>query len=98
MWLGNTTLRKQYSALYNIVRYKGDTIATVMAFSPLNVTFRRDLSGPRIVAWNSLLRHLAPMQLTDEFGWNLHDSGSFSVDSMYKAQIHPKIPDDFFDN
>ena len=29
-WLGNTTLREQYTALYNIVRHKGDTIATVM--------------------------------------------------------------------
>jgi hypothetical protein len=29
-WLGNTTLREQYSALYSIVRHKSDTIATVM--------------------------------------------------------------------
>ena len=33
-WLGNTTLRDQYPALYNIVRHKGDTLATVMQESP----------------------------------------------------------------
>jgi hypothetical protein len=38
-WLGNTTLHKQYPALYNIVRHKSDTIAMVMETSPLNVTF-----------------------------------------------------------
>ena len=36
-WLGDTTLQEQYPALYNIVRHKGDTIATVMQSSPPNV-------------------------------------------------------------
>jgi hypothetical protein len=48
-WLGTTTLREQYTALYSIVRHKGDTIAKVMECSPPNVTFRRDLSGHRLV-------------------------------------------------
>jgi hypothetical protein len=39
-WLGTTTLRDQYPALYNIIRHKGDTIAKVMASSPPDVTFR----------------------------------------------------------
>ena len=29
-WLGDTTLREQYPALYNIVRHKSDTIAIIM--------------------------------------------------------------------
>jgi hypothetical protein len=69
-WLGNATLREQYSALYSIVRYKGDTIAKVMETSPPNMTFRRDLSGQRLVFWNALLQRLANIQLQpvhDEF-------------------------------
>ena len=37
IWLGNATLRDQYPALYNIVRHKGDMLATVMQESPPNV-------------------------------------------------------------
>jgi hypothetical protein len=44
-WLCTTSLREQYPALYNIVRHKGDTIAKILETSPLNVSFRRDLSG-----------------------------------------------------
>jgi hypothetical protein len=52
--------------LYSIVRYKSDTIAKVMVTSPPDVTFRRDLLGPRLTDWNALL----PVQLSsgsDEF-------------------------------
>jgi hypothetical protein len=44
-----------YPALYDIVRHKSDTIATVMATSPPDVTFRRDLIDHRLEAWNALL-------------------------------------------
>ena len=43
-WLGNTTLQEQYPALYNIIRNKSDTIATVMQSSPPNA-----IIGPRLV-------------------------------------------------
>jgi hypothetical protein len=39
-WLDNAPLHEQYPALYNIIRHKSDTIAIVMATSPLNMTFR----------------------------------------------------------
>jgi hypothetical protein len=52
-WLGNATLREQYHALYSIVRYKSDTIVKVMATSPPDVSFRRDLVGQRLVAWDA---------------------------------------------
>ena len=66
-WLGNTTLREQYPALYNIVlsRHKSDTLAKVLETSPPNVTFRRDLIGPRLTSWNELLQRLALVNLTD---------------------------------
>ena len=59
-WLGTTTLREQYPALYNIVlgRHKSDTIAQVMESSTPNVTFRTDLVGPRLASWNELLQRL----------------------------------------
>lgn len=86
-----------YPALYNIVRYKDETIAKVLASSPPNVTFRRTLLGPRLALWNSLLQRLSTIQLfdgPDVFRWNLLESGKFSVGSMYKALIQPSIPVD----
>jgi hypothetical protein len=53
-WLGTTTLREQYPALYSIVRYKGDSLQKVMESSPPSMAFRRDLIGPRLAAWNEL--------------------------------------------
>jgi hypothetical protein len=96
-WLGNGPLREQYPALYSIVRHKSDTIALVMANSPPNVIFRRDLIGPRLPAWNALLHRLESIQLStgpDEFRWNLHPNGNFSVRSLYNAIIQCDIPVD----
>ena len=89
-WLGNTTLKDQYPALYSIVRHKSDTLAMVMQSSPPTMTFRRDLVGPRLEAWNTLLGSLAMIHLSpglDIFCWSLHENGKFSVDSMYRALI-----------
>ena len=96
-WLGQTTLREQYPALYDIVRYKGDTLAKVMGSSPPNVSFRRSLHRPRQASWNALLMRLDSVQLThgsDRFQWNLNKNGLFSVDSMYKVLIQSDIPID----
>jgi hypothetical protein len=63
-------LREQFPTLYNIVWHKSDIIATAMATSPPKVSFRRDLIGPRLDAWNSLLQRLDSTQLSpgpDEF-------------------------------
>jgi hypothetical protein len=71
----------------------------VLESNPPNVTFRRNLYGPRLVSWESLLQRLAlenllqrlaSVQLTDEkdeFQWNLYENGKFSVASMYNALI-----------
>jgi hypothetical protein len=52
-WLGNTSLREQYPALYAIVLHKGDTLAQVLEANPPNMTFRRNLFAPRLVSWES---------------------------------------------
>jgi hypothetical protein len=95
IWLGPTTLRDQYPALYNIVRQKGDTLADVLEFFPPVISFRRDLIGPRLASWTELLQRLASVQLeqgTDEFKWNLTKNGIFTVGSMYRALIQPVVP------
>ena len=53
-WPGNAPLKDQYPALYNIVHHKSDTLAVVMQSFPPVMTFRRDLIGPRLKAWNAL--------------------------------------------
>jgi hypothetical protein len=94
-WLGNEPLMEQYPALYRIACYKSDTIDVVMSATPPNVSFTRDLIGPRLASWHALQARLALIQLTDErdeFRWNLNGKGIFSVDSMYKALIHSDLP------
>jgi hypothetical protein len=66
-----------------------------MVTSPSDVTFRRDLIGPRLVAWNALLQCLDSLQLlvgSDKFRWNLHPNGKFSVGSLYNEIIQSDIP------
>jgi hypothetical protein len=68
-----------------------------MATSPPNVTFRRDLIGPRLVPWKALLLRVESIQLTiglNEFCWNLHLNGNFSVRSLYSVIIQSDIPID----
>jgi hypothetical protein len=96
-WLDNAPLSEQYLALYRIVRRQGDTIATVMATSPPNTTFRRVLLGQRLVAWNTLIHWLEDIQLSpelDKFRWNLHVDGIFSVKSLYNAILISDLPVD----
>jgi hypothetical protein len=65
-----------------------------MTTSPPEVTFRRELIGPRLVAWNALLQRLDSIQLSagpDEICWKLHSNGNFSVGSLYNAIIQSDI-------
>jgi hypothetical protein len=89
-WLGTSPLREQYPCLYHIVRHKQATIAEVFSSLPVNFSWRRDLIGPKLVAWNELLPRIANITLTqepDEFRWNLLRSGQFFVKSHYMALI-----------
>jgi hypothetical protein len=72
-----------------------------MESSPPSMTFRRNLSGQRLLAWNALLQRLANTQLQDghdEFRWNLHENGKFSVASIYNALILSDVPIDKVSN
>jgi hypothetical protein len=94
-WLGTTTLREKYPALYRIVRHKDVTLQDVMETSPPSMTFRRDVVGPRLASWNELLHKLASVQLVqgkDIFRWELNKNGIFSVKSMYEALIEAIQP------
>jgi hypothetical protein len=93
-WLGSTSLREQYPALYDIVRHKGHIIAHVLESYPPNMTFRRNLYGPRLISWEALCQRLANI-LTDgkdEFHWNLLENGKFSVASLYNALTLSDLP------
>ena len=89
-WLGNFTLSQQYPSLYNIARKKHISIATVFNSIPLNISFRRGLVGNNLVLWYNLVARIAQVRLNDRedvFKWGLHQSGIFSVHSMYSALI-----------
>jgi hypothetical protein len=43
--VGKKSLMNTYPALYNITRKKNVTVASVLSTVPLNVTFRRALTG-----------------------------------------------------
>jgi hypothetical protein len=77
------------------MRHKGDTLAHILEFNPPNMTFRRNLYGPRLVSWEALCQRWANIQLTDgkdEFYWNLLENGKFSVASLYNALILSDLP------
>ena len=48
-WLGNFTLKEQYSSLYHIAHRKDTTVATVFERVPLNISFRRTLMGHNLI-------------------------------------------------
>jgi hypothetical protein len=43
IWLGNRTLKSQFSSLFNIVCRRHATVAEVFSTTPLNISFRRAL-------------------------------------------------------
>jgi hypothetical protein len=86
VWLGNKSLADQYPYLYNIVQRKQVSVASVLNQNPLNISFRRSLTGHRWTMWLQLVQRLLQVQLTNEkdiFVWGLTTSGIFTVKSMY---------------
>ena len=89
-WLGNQPLSVRFPALFNIVRRKHDSVATVLSSIPLNVSFRRALVGNNLRSWNQIVSSLHDVKLQagrDVFVWTLHSSGEFSVRSFYAVLI-----------
>jgi hypothetical protein len=86
IWLGDTSLAQQYPSLYNIVQRKNVLVANVLANAPLNIVFRRVLSGNKWNDWLHLCQRLMMVQLSDnpdKFVWKLTTSHVFTVKSMY---------------
>ena len=74
IWLGNRSLRDQFTQLYNIVRKKQDAVADVLSTHIPNLSWRRDLFRNKLVMWNNLASRLASVRLNQErdgFKWNL---------------------------
>ncbi|EEE54019.1 hypothetical protein OsJ_00679 [Oryza sativa Japonica Group] len=93
-WLGLQPLKYQYPSLYNVVRKRHSTLVEVMSTTPLNVSFRRSIVGPKLVEWNDLISRLANITLSNEkdcFIWSLYKNGHFSVKSMYNAIINSNV-------
>jgi hypothetical protein len=95
VWLGESSLTDQYPSLYNIVLYKNVTVAHVLTQVPLNIRFRRVLSGNKWTEWLHLCQRLMQVHLnhdSDRFVWKLTPNGVFSVKSMYEDLINDNTP------
>lgn len=93
--MGSTPLRAQYPCLCNITRPKSITIAKVLSSYPPNLSWRRDLVGVKMVAWNNLLPRIANLTLPqepDSFHWNLSQNRVFSMKFHYQALIRVEVP------
>jgi hypothetical protein len=92
-WLGNATPRTISNFTILCIR-KSDKIAKLLKTSPPNVTFSRNLVGPRLASLNALMHRLTLVQLTqetNEFRWNLPEIGRFFVYSIYRTLIQPNV-------
>jgi hypothetical protein len=91
IWLGDAPLASQYPSLYNIVRRKNVLVTDVLSNTPLNIEFRRTLTGNKWDAWIALVQRLILVTLSEEkdiFVWKLTTSGSFTVKSMYEDYMN----------
>jgi hypothetical protein len=90
-WLSDTPLAHQYPPLYNIVRRKNVLVADVLSNAPLNIEFRRTLTGNKWVLWSQLVQRLMGVTLNenlDTFVWKMTSSGLFSVKSLYAHMMN----------
>ena len=85
-WLDNTPFSQQFPDLFNIVRKKSATVATVLRSVPLNVAFRRSLVGNNLLAW-----HIQLSDQKDTFRWILQQDGKFTIRSMYRMLAAPDV-------
>ena len=49
LWIGDKTLKEAYPSLYSIARNKSDTVAKIISSVPFNISFRRALTGNRLL-------------------------------------------------
>jgi hypothetical protein len=88
--VGNRTLKQQFPTLFLITRNKHILVASVFSTIPLNISFRRGLTGNNLILWYNLVAQVAHVRLNtmeDKFRWGLHQNGLSSVSSLYGALI-----------
>jgi hypothetical protein len=93
-WLGATTLKEQYSNLYNIVRRKDAMVAKILDSRPFNISFCRSLVADNLHDWPDLVLKLSSINLTDSsnhFKWSLNSNGRVTVNSMYQAFLDTNV-------
>ena len=76
----------RYPMLFGIARHNHLLVADVLSILPLNMQFRRALTGNKRNAWLQLVERLMDVSLStqpDAFLWKLTTSGLFSVKCMY---------------
>jgi hypothetical protein len=95
IWTSNSPLKQQYRPhLYRIVRHKNDTVASVFRSVPLNISFRRSLTGDNLQSWYNLVAKISHVRLNereDVFRWGLSQNGIFKVRIMYNVMSTSSI-------
>ena len=84
VWIRDKTLREMYPS--NIVRRKDETVASILSSTPLNISFRRGLSGDKLKQWTELVGKVTSIELNNEndiFEWNLNKQQRYTVKSLY---------------
>jgi hypothetical protein len=56
----------QYLSLYQIVRQRSSTVATVLGSVPLNISFCRALVRPNLILWHNLVARIMHVHLRAE--------------------------------
>jgi hypothetical protein len=73
--LRNYSFKEQYPSLYNIIRRRSATVASVISTVSLNVSSQRYLTQTILVLWKILVGRIMHVQLNDQkdvFIWNLY--------------------------
>ena len=70
-------------------------MADVLSTQVLNLSWRKDLIGNKLMMWNNLVSRLSTIDLSQErdgFKWNLDQTCVFSVKSHYLGLINQNTP------
>jgi hypothetical protein len=99
VWVGEEPLMTVYPSLYNIARKRNVTVSSVLRSVPLNMSFRRALTGRNLDYWLQLVESIVNVELNDEvdvFVWKGNRTGRFTVQSLYKILMkQDRVPQNF---
>jgi hypothetical protein len=90
VWIDKQPLMRRFPDLYRIVRKKGVSVASVLSSTPLNISFRRGITGDRLDEWLklvSLVFLVNPNNNRDILVWQIKRDGIFSTQSLYREMM-----------